>query len=107
MRRVRPVTLVVALSAILLSAGCAAPPPYVFHSGEFNRASPTFATGPLNIDSVIICYNKSGTKPEIVANMASAECARFNKKARFEQQSLDYCPLSTPIAAIYACDGPL
>ena len=73
------------------------------HEGEFNRELPTFAKEPLNIDSVIICYNKYGTKPEIVANMASAECARFNKKAEFLRQSLDQCPLSTPMAAVYAC----
>lgn len=103
MRRLRPELLVAALSAVLLTAGCAAPAPYVYREAEFDRGSPTFATGPVNIDSVIICYNKFGTKPEIVANMASAECARFNKKAEFQQQSLDHCPLSTPTAAVYAC----
>jgi hypothetical protein len=103
MRRLRPAFLVVALSAVLLTTGCAAPPPYIHREGEFNRELPTFAKEPLNIDSVIICYNKYGTKPEIVANMASAECARFNKKAEFLRQSLDQCPLSTPMAAVYAC----
>ena len=103
MRRLRPGFLVVALSAVLLTTGCAAPAPYVLDAGEFNRESPTFAKGPLNIDSVIICYNKNGTKPEIVANMASAECARFNKKAEFQVQSLEHCPLLTPIAAVYDC----
>jgi len=103
MQRLRREILVAALSAIVLTAGCAAPAPYVYRVAEFNRELPTFAKEPLNIDSVIICYNKFGTKPEIVANMASAECARFNKKAEFQQQSLDYCPLSAPTAAVYAC----
>jgi len=95
--------LVSALAAVLLAAGCGAPPPYVHREGEFNRERPDFAKEPLNIDSVVICYSKYGTKPEIVANMASAECARFNKKAEFQYQSLETCPLSTPIAATYAC----
>jgi hypothetical protein len=91
------------LTALLLTVGCGASPPYVHRAGEFDRDLPTFAKEPLNIDSVVICYNKYGTKPEIVANMAGAECARFNKKAEFRSQSFDTCPLSTPIAATYAC----
>ena len=103
MKQFRPMILAVALAAVSATAGCAAPAPHVFRAEEFNRDSRNFNKDPLNIDSVIICYNKYGTKPEIVANMASAECARFNKKAEFLRQSLDQCPLSTPMAAVYAC----
>ena len=91
--------------AVALLGGCAAPPPYVYLPQEFNRAAKDFGKEPLNIDSVTICYNKYGTNPELVANMASAECTKFNKKAEFRQQRFDQCSLSAPVAAVYACVG--
>ncbi len=93
------------LSIALLASACAGPDAYLHIDGEFNRESPTFAKKPENIDSVTICYNKSGTKPEIIVNMARAECARFNKKAEFRRQTLNVCPLVTPVGAIYDCVG--
>jgi len=105
MKRVRPTMFLVLLAAVSATAGCAAPGPYVYRQQEFNRESKDFGKEPLNIDSVIICYNKFGTKPEIVANMASAECARYNKKAEFRRQSHEFCPLTTPVAAEYDCLG--
>jgi len=96
------ISWIFAWAAVLLG-GCAAAAPYVYLPQEFDRKSKSFGKDPLNIDSVTICYNKYGTNPEIVAKMASAECARFNKKAEFLRQSLDQCPLSTPMAAVYAC----
>ncbi len=94
------------LSAMLLVSACANEPgegAYVHHPGEFNRASPNFAKEPENIDSVTICYNKFGTKPENIAKIANEECAKFNKRAEFARQSLTVCPLFTPVAAIYNC----
>lgn len=78
---------------------------YVYNESEFNRNSPNFNREPVKIDSVTICYNKYGTKPSIIANMAVEECAKFNKKAEFVRQSLSLCPLFTPVAAIYNCVG--
>jgi len=106
----------VSLSTALAAAACSAPgdnqngetnpDAYVYNASEFNRTSPNFAKDPTKIDSVTICYNKFGTKPAIVANMATAECQKFNKKAEFVSQSLSVCPLFTPVAAIYNCvDG--
>ncbi|HEX9702291.1 MAG TPA: hypothetical protein VGA19_05525 [Rhodospirillales bacterium] len=85
--------------------GCAAPGPFVHHPGEFNRAAKDYGKEPTNIDSVTICYNKYGTSPGIVAKMASAECARFNKTAEYRRQSFEICPLFTPVAAEYECIG--
>ena len=103
------------LSVAVLTAACSGPGgqqysqanqnAYVYHADEFNRASPTFAREPEEIDSVTICYNKYGTKPVIIANMATEECKKFNKKAEFVRQSLSVCPLFTPVAAIYDCVG--
>jgi len=111
-----PRTFLIPIVTAVLLAACSAPVPqqdgqmnvdvYVYKSGEFNRSSSTFAKDPTNITSVTICYNKSGTKPQIVANMAAKECAKFSKKAEFVSQSLSICPLFTPVAAIYNCiDG--
>lgn len=110
-----PRILFVVLAAAMPAAACSGPSggqdgqsnpdAYVYNASEFNRASPTFAKDPKEIDSVTICYNKYGTKPAIIANMALEECARFNKKAEFVRQSLSVCPLFTPVAAIYDCVG--
>lgn len=95
------------LLAALLVAGCATTDEgaYILHDGEFNRASPDFAKTPEDIDSVTICYNKYGTSPGKVATMAEQECGRYNKKSVFIRQSYNICPLFTPVAAIYNCQG--
>jgi len=95
------------LVAALLVAGCTTTDEgaYIFHGGEFNRTSPDFAETPQDIDSVTICYNKYGTKPEKIATMAKQECGRFNKQSVFIRQSYNTCPLFTPVAAIFNCQG--
>jgi hypothetical protein len=111
-----PRIFLASLIPAMMSAACSAPggkqdgetntDAYVYNDGEFNRASPTFNREPVNIDSVTICYNKYGTNPAVVVNMATEECKKFNKKAEFVRQSLSVCPLFTPVAAIYNCtDG--
>jgi len=94
------------LLLVLVLTACSGGPEesaYVHRPDEFNRTSPDFKKEPENIDSVTICYNKYGTKPEIVAKMAMDECAKFNKRAEFDRQSLSTCPLFTPVAAVYKC----
>lgn len=105
MKRFRPAILIGVLAVVSATAGCTGQAPYIYRSQEFNRGVADFGRPPANIDSVIVCYNKLGTKPEIVANMASAECARYNKKAEFLRQSYEFCPLTTPVAAEYNCVG--
>lgn len=90
----------------LALAGCAPTQPYVFRSGEFDRTSAIFGREPADISSVTICYNKMATTPEDVRDMAVAECAKFDKRALFNRQSLKPCPLATPIAALYDCEAP-
>ena len=92
-------------SAAFLAAACAAPEAYVFKSGEFNRDSKTFGKEPDNLSSVTICYNKMGTRSEIIFKMAVEECGKYGKKAIFFEQTLNLCPLFTPIAAVYDCEG--
>ena len=103
---------VVAFAALILVSACAVPNethgdedqnPFVYNPNEFNRS--TFSKPTVIPDSVIICYNKYGTTPKTIANMAVKECAKFNKTAEFDRQTMLICPLFTPIAAIYKCTG--
>lgn len=102
---IRPFLMIMSLGTAFLTSACAAPEAYVFNPGEFNRASKTFGKEPENLKSVTICYNKMGTKPEIISKLAVEECGKYSKKAIFFEHKLDLCPLFTPIAAVYDCQG--
>ncbi len=91
------------LIAAFMAAACAAPEAYVFKSGEFNRDSKTFGKEPDNLSSVTICYNKMGTRSEIISKMALEECGKYGKKAIFFEQTLNLCPLLNPISAVFDC----
>jgi hypothetical protein len=106
------ISLVAAFTVLLLTSACAVPNethkdedknPFVYYPSEFNRA--TFSKPAVIPDSITVCYNKYGTKPAAIAKMAVKECAKFNKTAEFDRQSMLVCPLFTPIAAIYICIG--
>ena len=101
----RPLLMIIGLGTAFLAAACAAPEAYVFNPDEFNRASPRFGKEPQDLSSVTICYNKMGTKPEIISKLAVEECRKYSKNAIFLEQKLDLCPLLTPIAAVYDCQG--
>lgn len=111
MRSAPIISCVLASAALLLASACAVPNetnkdenknPFVYYPNEFNRA--TFSKPAVIPDSITVCYNKYGTTPQSVANMAVKECAKFNKTAEFDHQSLLVCPLFTPIGAIYKCN---
>ena len=91
------------LGLLLVVAACSAPPPYVHVHQEFNRESDVYLHGIASRDDVEICYSKNGTTPQQVTALAKAECARISKVAIFREQSLQVCPLLTPVAAIYDC----
>ena len=105
MGKFKPILASWGVLAVLLVTACGSPEAYIYKAGEFNRQAKDFGKEPEKIDSVTICYNKFRTKPEIIANMASTECAKFNKKAEFKSQTLNTCPLFTPVAAVYSCTG--
>lgn len=100
---IRPLLMIMTLGTAFLAAACAASEPYVFKSGEFNRASKTFGKEPEDLKSVTICYNKMVTKPEIISKLAVEECGKYGKEAIFWKQNFNLCPLFTPIAAVYDC----
>ncbi len=103
----RLVPLIVRVCLPLVVAGCAgAAAPYVYKAGEFDRSSPTFGKAPTDITSVTICYNKRGTTPEEIRDMAQTECAQFDKTARFTKQNYQTCPLFTPVVAYFDCVKP-
>lgn len=90
----------------LALAGCFRDPPYVLHSGEFNRSSANFAQEPKDISSVIICLNKRGATSDDVLKLAQGECSKFKKAAQFKSEDYSSCPLLTPISANYDCVDP-
>lgn len=92
----------------LLTCGVAAcgAQPYVLDANEFNRQSVNFGMDPTDITNVTICYKASSTSPDAVRALAINECALFGKTARFIDQNYLLCPLTTPVAANYACDSP-
>ena len=96
---------VMALAAVILTISGCSSPPYVHNEGEFNRTTEGFGQPVEDISNVTVCYSSSSATPQQVAQLAVAECARFNKTARFSEQSYDVCPMAAPIAAIYDCQG--
>lgn len=91
--------------AAFLAASCAAPEAYVHKPAEFNREATDFGKDPENLAEVTICYNKFATKPEIITQLAVDACGKFGKEAVFREQTLNQCPLITPMAAVYNCQG--
>ena len=88
---------------VLAIAACSAPPPYVHIGQEFNRDSDAYLYGVTSREDVKICYSKSNATPQQVTALALKECAQVSKRAVFREQSLQVCPLVTPVAAIYDC----
>jgi len=101
LRRIIP--LIMAIWLPLLVVGCSRFQPFVLKTGEFNRESPNFAKKATDIDSVTICYNKYGTTPQAVLDMAHEKCSEFKKTPRFSRQDYLRCPLFTPVGADFAC----
>ena len=88
---------------LLLLSACTPPPAFVYNKEEFNRDAKGFGRPATDIKGVTICYAKGGTTPRQVAELARAECSKFNKKAVFKEQNRYICPLTTPIAVQYSC----
>ncbi len=105
-RRLPVVVLTLGAPFILLFlSACTPPPAFVYNKNEFNRAAKGFGRPATDIKNVTICYAKGGTTPRQVAELARAECSKFNKKAVFYRQNRYTCPLTTPIAVQYVCTG--
>jgi hypothetical protein len=86
--------------------GCADPDAYVYRSGEFDRGAPGFGRDPTDVKTVAICYNRRVTSPVELQEMARAECAKFDKAARYTQGSILSCPVLLPLGAHFDCVGP-
>ena len=94
--------LVVILGPLLIAA-CSLSEPYVFKKDEFNREAPGFGRKAKDIAEVTICYNKFGTTPEAIRQLAQTACAKFEKNASYSHQDYRECPLLTPRRAVFAC----
>ena len=106
MRRRHITLLVLIIGVISVTIGCSRIEPYVFKADEFNRDSSTFAKEPTDIETVTICYNKYGTTPGDLLEMAQSRCGDFSKTARFNHQDRLTCPLLTPVGAHFDCVKP-
>ena len=106
-QRFSKIVLPIALVAITV-VGCSAPDPYVWRPYTIDREHENFPEGPiLASGSVIaICYTNRNATPALLTQMAKDECGRFGLSARFNGQDHGLCPLVTPIAARFACEGP-
>ena len=88
--------------AVLVLSACESPA-YIYEAQEFNRRSKGFAKDILDRTKVTICYDKSDSTPQGIFNMATEECNRFGKSARFLKQDRKSCPLATPISVSFSC----
>ena len=91
------------VGSLLLSISACGGQPYIYLTNEYDRESETFLKDIIDRDNVTICYAKRKTTPIAISRMAVAECKKFRKIARFREQSLQTCPLDTPIAAVFDC----
>ncbi len=103
MRHIRRVLYPVGLA--LLLGGCWGGA-YVYDPIKFNREAEGFGRPVKDINSVTICYSRLMATSREVVSLAEAECAKFNKLARFQRQDRTTCPMAAPIAARYRCLSP-
>jgi hypothetical protein len=94
---------ILTITGFFFIAACEAPQAYVQIEEEFNRKSAVFLNGVTSREGVKVCYHKDGTTPQQVAALAERECKKFYKRAVFIEQNLSFCPLATPISAIFQC----
>ena len=94
------------LSFVFVALAACSSPPFVYDANEFNREAADFGKPVTDIATVTVCYSSWEATPSQVAKMASQECAKFSKIARFTEQNYSSCPLMAPVAAIYQCYDP-
>ncbi|MEQ8734227.1 MAG: hypothetical protein RIC29_04835 [Rhodospirillaceae bacterium] len=80
-------------------AGCAAEP---FVDGR-REAGSTQPVGPSTADRVAICYNSRGTTPAAVQRLAESECAKTNRRPKFDGQDAASCSIVNPTRVFFRC----
>ena len=85
-------------------AACSVPP-YVHKAGQYDRGTAGFGQPVSGISSVTICYSTYSATAGQVSKLALDECARFGESVRFIEQDYNICPITAPMAAVYACEG--
>lgn len=93
-------------AAMMALAACSGTAPYVYQEDEFDRSRPGFGQPLKDRTELTICYNKRSTTPDELAQMARAECGRFEKKPVYVDQDFTKCPLITPAAINFRCVRP-
>jgi uncharacterized protein YcfL len=94
---VTPPRLLVAVG-LMLAAGCSALTPYTT-----NPAAPPKGVVDAR-DRVGVCFNKFKTTAEQVQQQAQAECAKNTVAELIDiDYRLDFCPMSVPGRASFAC----
>lgn len=94
---VRLAALAICISAL---SACAS---YIYDPQEFDRERPDFGRELKDRAEVNICYFTRASSPQDILAMAEAECAKFNKTARYQYSEIGECPLATPTLGRFAC----
>ncbi len=97
---IRRMTVATLTVATLVGCGTA---PYVDSRREAGQTTPVGWSTP---DRVAICYSSSSSTPADVLRLATAECAKTGRTARFDGQDVGGCVLLAPTRAFFKCVGP-
>ncbi len=74
---------------------------------KYNRNSNQFGKAVTNRNKVVFCSKSAGkTTKEHAINEAKRECAKFGKKAQYQNYSIATCPLSKPVSWHFICVAP-
>lgn len=92
--------------ALLATAACSAPPPYVYYPDEFDRRRQGYGQDRTTLSEIIVCYNAKAATPDEIVRLAENECAGVGMKAAFTRTGFETCPLLTPAGAYYTCYDP-
>jgi hypothetical protein len=90
----------IVIGCVALLGACA---PYIYDPDEFNRERADFGRELKDRTGVDVCYFTKATTPQDILAMAEAECAKFNKTAKYLYSEIGICPMATPTLGHFSC----
>ncbi|MFV0320795.1 MAG: hypothetical protein ACK5LE_00225 [Alphaproteobacteria bacterium] len=79
----------------------------VFEPQKYNRDSGNYGKVITNRDGLVVCTTNAGKESKKIAyDLATKECAKFGKRALYQNYSVATCPLTTPSSWHYSCQAP-
>ena len=94
------------VAAVLASAGCEYPQPYVHAYKEFDRSSPNFRREPAGRTWVTVCTRPFREPDARVAALADQLCQKHGKTAVEASRRFGECPLLLSKAVVFRCTNP-